>query len=141
MTPNDIKADKRYRKLYNITLAEYNEKLIYQHGGCAICGRKPKRNRLAVDHNHAVEKAKIIVSQSAKTKIYTANALGFTHSSLRKDDAVNVIRMYLKRKSVRGLLCMICNRKILGSLERFKVKPIEVYNYLKKYDPLNELIK
>lgn len=31
---------------------EYEARLAAQHGGCAICGGKPKKRRLSVDHDH-----------------------------------------------------------------------------------------
>ncbi len=35
-----------------VTDEEYAERLELQHGGCAICGAKPKTRRLHVDHDH-----------------------------------------------------------------------------------------
>lgn len=40
---------------------------------------------------------------------------------------------------VRGLLCMMCNRKILGVMEKLRVCPIWVVKYLMEYDPDNPL--
>ena len=40
----------------------------------------------------------------------------------------------------RGLLCMICNRKILGAIERFRVIPEAIVKYLEKFDPENTLL-
>ena len=42
------------KRKYGITLAEYDEMLEIQSGGCAICGKTPKEEgkHLAVDHNH-----------------------------------------------------------------------------------------
>ncbi len=93
----DRATDLRLRRLYGITLKQYNAKLKKQHGVCAICGRPPRRLRLGVDHNH-------------KTQV------------------------------VRALLCMICNRKVLGVMERFKIMPEKVVEYLKTYDPTNPLL-
>ena len=43
----------RLRRLYDLTLVEYDAILSTQGGGCAICGAAPKQNRrLAVDHDH-----------------------------------------------------------------------------------------
>lgn len=45
--------DRRIRKTYGITLAEYDEMLAEQHGVCKICGGvDPNGRRLAVDHDH-----------------------------------------------------------------------------------------
>lgn len=37
---------------YGITLEEYEIVFRRQNGVCAFCGRRPSRNRLAVDHDH-----------------------------------------------------------------------------------------
>ena len=37
---------------YGITERQYRLMLRRQKGGCAICGRKPKTRRLAVEHDH-----------------------------------------------------------------------------------------
>ena len=37
---------------FGVDLQWYEEKLAEQNGVCAICGRPPKRIRLAVDHTH-----------------------------------------------------------------------------------------
>jgi hypothetical protein len=39
------------------------------------------------------------------------------------------------RESVRGLLCMMCNRKIVGVIERYKVKPARIAAYLSAERP------
>jgi len=40
-------------KVYGITLEEYEVILAYQDGGCAICGKKPTRDKpLHIDHEH-----------------------------------------------------------------------------------------
>jgi len=47
-TPTDI----RYLTYYGITESEYKKILAFQGGVCAICERPPKKQRLAVDHDH-----------------------------------------------------------------------------------------
>jgi hypothetical protein len=53
-----LKADPLYRrelclvKKYGMTLADYDRLLESQVGGCALCGRKPGRTPLHVDHDH-----------------------------------------------------------------------------------------
>jgi hypothetical protein len=44
-------------------------------------------------------------------------------------------------KKNRALLCMICNRKVLGVIERFKIVPQKIVDYLKTFDPSNPLVK
>lgn len=46
--------DAYLRRVYGITLEQYNELLDRQGGGCAICGKTPKEEgrSLAVEHDH-----------------------------------------------------------------------------------------
>jgi hypothetical protein len=41
------------KKLYGLSLEDYDRLLAMQGGGCAICGKKPKQYRLSVDHDHS----------------------------------------------------------------------------------------
>jgi hypothetical protein len=43
----------RLKHRYNLSVEQYEGMLATQGGVCAICGRPPRRNRLAVDHCHA----------------------------------------------------------------------------------------
>lgn len=47
--------DAQYRRLYGITLADYERMARRQRWRCALCDRKPRKEdgRLVVDHNHA----------------------------------------------------------------------------------------
>ncbi len=49
---------RRYLNEYGITLEEYEGILAEQGGACYVCLRKPNSRRLAVDHDHAIEKRK-----------------------------------------------------------------------------------
>src|SRR6476660_5738155 len=40
------------RRTFGFSQAEYDELLARQSGGCAICGRKPGKISLHVDHDH-----------------------------------------------------------------------------------------
>ncbi len=43
----------RYKRLYGISLVQFDAMMLRQGGCCAICGRKPKPGRrLHVDHDH-----------------------------------------------------------------------------------------
>ena len=44
--------DKRLLHKYGITEADYGKLFKAQKGKCAICGRPPKKIRLAIDHDH-----------------------------------------------------------------------------------------
>lgn len=54
----DKKRNWEFKKRYGITLEDYNQMLDTQNGVCAICGKPPKKNRLAVDHNHITGKVR-----------------------------------------------------------------------------------
>lgn len=41
------------KRLYKMTVADYDSLLIKQGGVCAICGRKPGKKNLSVDHDHS----------------------------------------------------------------------------------------
>lgn len=47
-----MNRDNYLKKKYGITEKDYNILLKKNNGGCWICGRKPKKRRLCVDHNH-----------------------------------------------------------------------------------------
>ena len=38
---------------YGLSLKDYEDMLVSQGGGCAVCGREPGDRRLHVDHDHA----------------------------------------------------------------------------------------
>lgn len=42
----------RLKRLFNISLEEYDKILNFQNSTCAICGLPPKTGNLAVDHDH-----------------------------------------------------------------------------------------
>lgn len=50
--------DRRLRRKYGITLAQYNRMLKAQGGVCKLCGRPPKKLPLAVDHDHATKRVR-----------------------------------------------------------------------------------
>lgn len=49
---SDEKARRHLRNKYGLTLAQYYEMYENQDGKCALCGTKPKKKKLMVDHNH-----------------------------------------------------------------------------------------
>lgn len=44
--------ESRYKRLYDISVEEYDMLLDWQGGVCALCDRPPKTVRLSVDHDH-----------------------------------------------------------------------------------------
>lgn len=66
--------EKRLKHIYGLTWDEYELMLACQEDACFICGRRPRKAALAVDHDH-------------------------------------------KTGEVRGLLCKVCNHRLLGAAQ------------------------
>jgi len=45
-------------KKYGLTVKDYTKMFRQQGKGCAICGKPPKKRRLAVDHSHKTGKVR-----------------------------------------------------------------------------------
>lgn len=45
-------SNRQLKKLYGISLDEYERLLEKQNGVCAVCGKPPNGRRLHVDHDH-----------------------------------------------------------------------------------------
>ena len=58
---NQAQKEMRIKRVYGITLAEFEILLKKQNGGCALCGRKQQKYRLAVDHDHKTRKVRGIL--------------------------------------------------------------------------------
>ena len=54
----DKREDYRLKRLYNISLDQYNDMFSKQKGECAICGNKDEEKALAVDHCHDTDKVR-----------------------------------------------------------------------------------
>lgn len=50
--------DRRLRRKYGITLAQYDAILRSQGGVCKLCGRPPRKLALAVDHDHKTHRVR-----------------------------------------------------------------------------------
>jgi Recombination endonuclease VII len=48
----DEDRDAHLRRTFGFSTAEYEDLLARQGGGCAICGRRPTKAALHVDHDH-----------------------------------------------------------------------------------------
>ena len=68
----DRAHDRYVRRTYGLTEGEYAAILAAQDGRCAICTRRPRSRRLAVDHDHETGKVRGLLC-------YTCNhfVLGF----------------------------------------------------------------
>lgn len=131
-------ASVRLFKKYGMTLEEYNVELEKQLGVCKICSNPPKTRRLHVDHDHSFSYAKLVsIKWTDRWSCMTEE--GFkpvvTATGITKSEAVQKVRQRLKRLSVRGLLCMKCNR----GLELFRDDPnllLKAAEYLKQFHTL-----
>jgi hypothetical protein len=52
MNQKDKKRDAYLQRTYGITARQYAAMFKMQWGRCAICGKKPTKRRLHVDHDH-----------------------------------------------------------------------------------------
>jgi hypothetical protein len=60
------------RRLYGLSLQDYDDLLARQNGGCGICRRKPKKKgkrkrRLCVDHDHRTRKIRGLLCINCNT--------------------------------------------------------------------------
>jgi ribosomal protein S14 len=58
--------ENRYKK-YGITYEEYKNMLVKQNNRCAICGKKNKGKRFAVDHDHTDGVIRGLLCESCNT--------------------------------------------------------------------------
>jgi hypothetical protein len=104
--------DNRLRKTYGISMSEYEQMLSRKELGCWICGEPAKTVSLSVDHDHAYKKVKIESEKIEQhwTSHATYNGKMFWTSGNKKSESIAKIRSLLQRASVRGPLCVWCNR-------------------------------
>lgn len=63
--------DTMLRRVYGITLDQYDEMLNQQHDSCAICGthQSSLKNRLVVDHCHETDKVRKLLCYPCNTAL------------------------------------------------------------------------
>ena len=109
----DALTNKRLLKTYGITLAEYDRMCATHDGVCWICSKPPGKVRLSVDHDHAVNRVKVR-TEKASTGQWGAEAIYkgilYVCHNKKRGLAIKEVKGYLKRASVRGILCSWCNR-------------------------------
>ena len=103
----DRAADQRLRKVYGISLAEYGQLLEAGGGGCWVCSTKPTGRRLHVDHDHGWKKIPLVVEKVGKGWKASAeyNERVYWDYAEKQSVSKKLLRVQLKRASVRGLLC------------------------------------
>lgn len=122
--------NERLKRLYGITIKEYEERLAQQNGCCAICLKPPATVALSVDHDHKWKYLKLSVEEGIvgigfvarvkKDEVLPSSpyhllcGIGNT-----KNGAKSALRDRMRRASVRGLLCFSCN----GGLRKYRDTP------------------
>jgi hypothetical protein len=119
ITKTEVKHRRHKRDLYlrrehGITLYEYNEMDRKQHYRCKLCKRPPKNLPLAVDHWHWLARRKVVSSKRGKCWVAEVPELWKVGIKIRethkiRKKAIKAAKLYLRRLSVRGLLCWACN--------------------------------
>lgn len=119
--------DKYLRRKFLISEAEYNAQLSKQKGAC-VCGRLPGTRALAVDHDHAIEKWRVVSIKETAGCLeqcwrawpeHGVGALYFSETGKTKSEAIRNVKAKLKRLSIRALLCYRCN----SGIQRFQDDP------------------
>jgi len=64
----ESKQREKLKRLYGLTLEEYNTKLKKQKSVCLICEKKDRKT-LSVDHNHKTKKVRGLLCQKCNTGI------------------------------------------------------------------------
>lgn len=134
LTAKDKAADARLRRVYGISLSDYDTMFSRQGGMCYICWKPPKPDkRLHVDHDHKVHKYKAVLSKNEHGG-WMARVLEMGILVLRpsKKEARAVAKQEAKRRSVRGLLCWQDN----AGLQKFRDNPDRLEaaaKYLRKF--------
>jgi len=100
LTTSEEAKDKRLKKIYKKSLAEFNAQVEEQDGGCAICGRSFVEFTAFQDHDHRCCPRKL--------KEYCG-------------------------KCCRGVLCFLCNKFVVGIVERQKVPVDKLLEYVNKW--------
>ncbi len=82
---------------FGVTLKEYQEKLVSQHGVCAICGKPEtstfngKLRNLSIDHNHITKKPRGLLCNDCNVM------LGWAHEDVSiLLNAVKYLEFWLK---------------------------------------------
>jgi hypothetical protein len=115
MTPREKTHDTHLRLKFGKSLAWYYETLEKQNFGCAICGRPVVNYSLAADHMHAFDMCKVRTEKIPDgRKAFAVDPFGVPAEAFGKTAplAIKNVKMILRERSVRGLLCMTCNRGI-----------------------------
>ena len=117
----DRATDQRLRKTYGVGLDWYEDRLLLQNGGCAVCRRPPGTKRLHVDHDHGWKKVKVTSTNypDCWQAVAVYNGTEFYSTGRTKSVVVKEVKDKLKQASIRGLLCYTHN----AGLQKFQDSP------------------
>ena len=137
MTPEE-KLNKYYLKKFGWTLAEVNSLSERQGHVCAICRRPPGERRLSLDHDHAYDRVKIAIQKFGTMweAVAASKELGFYRNAVMptRKLAKEILKRQLRRLSVRGLLCLRCNKGIqMFEDSKAPLSPAERFDNAAKY--------
>lgn len=89
--------DAYLKRKYGITEADYDALLLAQGGVCALCGKRPGKVRLAVDHDHTTGKVRGLLH------VRCNRALGpFEFNEIVLQRAVNYLNHIIEGRQVSG---------------------------------------
>jgi hypothetical protein len=92
--PLDARRDYYLLKTYGIDSREYDRLLADQGGVCLLCGKKPGRIRLAVDHDHEIKRKYGVIVVRGLIHSRCNTALGVVEWS---DETIKRWIKYLRR--------------------------------------------
>ena len=97
MAPKDKARAYRLKRLYNITIAQYDKMLELQGGKCFICSKQPKEGkRLHIDHDHKSGRARGLLCWFCNKRVL---GKGLDNAALHRMAAI-----YLEREGKPGKL-------------------------------------
>ncbi|HEX2737134.1 MAG TPA: endonuclease VII domain-containing protein [Acidimicrobiia bacterium] len=97
----DTDKDREYhlQRKFGLTQAEYEQRLAAQEGGCAVCGDRPGKTSLHVDHDHDSGAIRGLLCMRCN------NALGlFREQTQLLENALRYVDGDLPPKTTRGEL-------------------------------------
>lgn len=86
--------EKYLQRRFGISEKDYERMFTAQSKGCAICGRPPKKNHLAVDHDHKTGRVRGLLCYNCNRRLI---------GRFRNPETFEKAARYLRRKKALGL--------------------------------------